>query len=47
MVYRFKVWFENNDEVIRWIDIKPSQTFLDFHNAIQDAIGLTSGSVYW
>lgn len=39
MVYRFKVWFENNDEVIRWIDIKPSQTFLDFHNAIQDAIG--------
>jgi hypothetical protein len=39
MVYRFKVWFENNDEVIRWIDIKPSQTFSDFHNAIQDAIG--------
>jgi hypothetical protein len=39
MVYRFKIWFENNDEVIRWIDIKPSQTFLDFHNAIQDAIG--------
>lgn len=39
MVYRFKVWFENNDEVIRWIDIKPSQTFLVFHNAIQDAIG--------
>jgi hypothetical protein len=39
MVYRFKVWFENNDEVIRWIDIKPSQTFNDFHNAIQDAIG--------
>ncbi len=39
MVYRFKVWFENNDEVIRWLDIKPSQTFLDFHNAIQDAIG--------
>lgn len=39
MVYRFKIWFEHMDEVIRWIDIKPSQTFLDFHEAIQDAIG--------
>ena len=39
MIYRFKIWFEHKDEVIRWIDIKPSQTFLDFHEAIQDAIG--------
>ncbi|MFZ9970100.1 MAG: IS1096 element passenger TnpR family protein [Bacteroidia bacterium] len=39
MVFRFKIWFENDDEVIRWIDIKPSSSFLDFHNAIQDAIG--------
>lgn len=39
MVYRFKIWFEHMDDVIRWIDIKPSQTFFDFHEAIQDAIG--------
>jgi hypothetical protein len=39
MVYRFKVWFENYDEVIRWIDIKPSSTFKDFHEIIQDSIG--------
>jgi len=39
MVYRFKVWFEDIEDVARWIDIKPSHTFLDFHNAIQEAIG--------
>ena len=39
MVYRFKVWFENFDEVIRWIDIKPSSSFKDFHEIIQDSIG--------
>ncbi len=39
MVYRFKIWFEHMDDIIRWIDIKPSQTFFDFHEAIQDAIG--------
>lgn len=39
MVYRFKIWFENQDDVIRWIDIKPSQTFKQLHEAIQSAIG--------
>jgi hypothetical protein len=39
MVYRFKIWFENQDDVIRWIDIKPSQTFKQLHDAIQNAIG--------
>lgn len=39
MVYRFKIWFENQEDIIRWIDAKPSTTFFDFHNAIQDAIG--------
>lgn len=39
MVYRFKVWFEEIEDVIRWIDIKPSHTFFDFHNIIQEAIG--------
>ena len=39
MVYRFKVWFENFDEVIRWIEIKPSSSFKEFHDIIQDSIG--------
>ena len=33
-VYRFRVIFEDNDEVFRDIDIKSTQTFLDFHKAI-------------
>ena len=39
MIYRFKVWFEDMDDIIRWIEIKPSHTFLDFNNIIQEAIG--------
>jgi hypothetical protein len=39
MIYRFKIWFEEDEDIIRWIDIKPSNTFLEFHEAIQDAIG--------
>lgn len=39
MIYRFKIWFEEVEDVYRWIDIKPSHTFLDFHNIIQEAIG--------
>lgn len=39
MIYRFKVWFEDIEDVVRWIDIKPSHSFLDFHNIIQEAIG--------
>lgn len=39
MVYRFKVWFDDVEDVYRWIDIKPSHTFFDFHNIIQEAIG--------
>jgi len=39
MVYRFKIWFEDMDDVVRWIEIKPSHTFMDFNNIIQEAIG--------
>lgn len=39
MVYRFKIWFDEVEDVYRWIDIKPSHTFLEFHNIIQEAIG--------
>lgn len=38
MIYRFKVWFEEIEDVYRWIDIKPSHSFLDFHNILQESI---------
>ncbi|MFN4082317.1 MAG: IS1096 element passenger TnpR family protein [Bacteroidia bacterium] len=41
-VYRFKVTFEEYEDVVRVIDIKSTQTFLDFHHAILSAIGFDS-----
>ncbi|HTA26152.1 MAG TPA: hypothetical protein VK809_00065 [Bacteroidia bacterium] len=38
-VYRFKVYFEDDESVIREIEIKSTQTFEDFHKIIQSAIG--------
>src|ERR1022692_1917821 len=37
-VYRFKISFEEAEEVARIIEIRSSQTFEDFHMAIQKAI---------
>jgi hypothetical protein len=37
-IYRFRVVFEEYDDVYRDIEIKSSQTFVDFHEAIQKAI---------
>jgi hypothetical protein len=38
-IYRFRVSFEDYDEVSRDIEIRSNQTFEDFHHAIQSAIG--------
>ena len=38
-VYRFKIFFEDDESVWREIEIKSTQTFEDFHNTIQKAIG--------
>lgn len=38
-VYRFRIAFEDYDDVIREIDIKSNQTFEDLHRAIHQAIG--------
>lgn len=37
--YRFRVTFEDHDEVSRDIEIRPTQTFEEFHYAIHNAIG--------
>jgi len=39
MVYRFKVTFEDNEDVYREIEIKSAQNFEDFHNIIIQSIG--------
>jgi hypothetical protein len=39
LVYRFNVLFEDEEDVLRVIEIKANQTFLDLHQAIQKAIG--------
>lgn len=39
MIYRFKVWFEEDEDIVRWIDVQSTNTFLDFHNCILDSIG--------
>lgn len=38
-VYRFKVTFEDNEDVYREIEIKSAQNFEDFHNVIVQSIG--------
>lgn len=38
-IYRFKVSFEDFDEVVREIDIKSTQTFEDLHKAIHRSTG--------
>lgn len=38
-VYRFKVSFEDNEDVYREIEIKSTQNFEDFHNIIVQSVG--------
>ncbi|MFN7312822.1 MAG: IS1096 element passenger TnpR family protein [Bacteroidota bacterium] len=38
-VYKFKLTFEEYDDIYRMIEIKSSQTFFEFHKAILDSIG--------
>lgn len=38
-IYRFRITFEDYDDVIREIDMLSKHTFLDFHQAIHQATG--------
>ena len=38
-IYRFRISFEDYDDVVREIDILPKQTFLDLHRALHAATG--------
>jgi hypothetical protein len=37
-VYRFRIQFEEHDDIFRDIEIKSSQTFKEFHEAIQQSV---------
>jgi hypothetical protein len=37
-VYRFKVYFEDDETIVREIEIRSTQTFEDFHKIIQSSI---------
>ncbi len=39
-IYRFRISFEDYDDVIREIDVLAKQTFLDLHHALHKALGL-------
>lgn len=38
-LYRFRVTFEDYDDIVREIDVKSNQTFLDLHYAIHQSTG--------
>src|SRR5690606_24009979 len=38
MIYRFKVWFEEEEDIFRVIDIAPAATFLQLHHVVLDSI---------
>ena len=41
-LYRFRITFEDYDDVIREIDVKSNQTFEDLHRAIHQSTGYNS-----
>lgn len=47
MVYRFRVTYEDHEDVFRDIEIKTSQGFFDFHTAIQQAIGFDQSKEFF
>ncbi len=38
-IYRFRISFEDYDDVVREIDVLPKQTFLDLHRALHASTG--------
>lgn len=41
-IYRFRVSFEDHDDIIREVDMLPKHTFLDLHHLIQQNLGYDS-----
>jgi hypothetical protein len=45
LIYKFRITLEENDNFLREIEIRPSQTFKDFHEAMLDCSALTLGEL--
>lgn len=45
LVYKFKVSIDEDDNFLREIEIKPSQSFLEFHDVIQNCVALPEGEM--
>lgn len=47
MIFRFRVTYEDHEDVFRDIDIRSNQSFLEFHSAIQQAISFDNSKPAW
>jgi hypothetical protein len=45
LIYKFRITLEENDNFLREIEVKPGQTFEDFHNAILECSALNIGEM--
>jgi len=46
IIYKFRVHFEEHDDVVRFIDIESTSSFADFHKIIQESIGFDGSKPY-
>ena len=46
IVYKFRIVFEEHDEVVRFIEIDSTSSFADFHKIIQQSIGFDASKQY-
>lgn len=46
IIYKFRVHFEDHDDVVRFIDIDSTSSFADFHKIIQESIGFDASKAY-
>jgi hypothetical protein len=46
IIYKFRVHFEDHDDVVRFIDIDSTSSFADFHKIIQESVGFDATKAY-
>lgn len=46
IVYKFRVHFEDHDDIVRFIDIDSTSSFSDFHKIIQESVGFDASKTY-
>lgn len=46
IVYKFRVHFEEHDDVVRFIDIESTSNFADFHRVIQESVGFDGSKAF-